>query len=302
MTTWCGQLSIATSTDPPGLAAGRLDPCPVGRDGDQRGRRAPCPRPPAARRPRRGRRAGLRAPGRSGTPRPPPGRGTRRCCGRRPRRAGAPAASAAGTSAHCDERTTLTAVSDVPEPRSSSSVASPKSSSLGQVLWPRSQRDPVGRVETRADLGEVRAEVGEHPRVLRPLAREEEREPPRSRRAARPRNTSPSRRGSTGRPGRRAGRSSGPQPVAQVGGRLDDQADAERERRLARVERVGQVLERDARVLARVEPVEQRLGQLDPARAVGARRGGSPRSPSRACSRASRRRPRRRALPGPRGR
>ena len=42
------------------------------------------------------------------------------------------------------------------------------------------QRDAIGRVELPAHLGEVQAQVGEHPRVLRPLAREQERQAPRT--------------------------------------------------------------------------------------------------------------------------
>ena len=45
-------------------------------------------------------------------------------------------------------------------------------------LLPRLEGDPIGRVEHRTELGEVRAEVGEHPRILRALAGEEERQTP----------------------------------------------------------------------------------------------------------------------------
>ena len=105
--------------------------------------------------------------------------------------------------AHWALSTTLTAVAG------DQSFSSRSSRAREQVLARRHRvahvaGDAVGGVEEPAHLGEVDAEVGEHPGILRALAREEERQALARRldRAARPRNRRRGRRGSNGRPGR----------------------------------------------------------------------------------------------------
>ena len=80
----------------------------------------------------------------------------------------------------------------------------PKRCRLGGTASPDSEGDPVGRVEHRAELGEMRAEVGEHPRILRAFAGEEECEAIPPRRAARPGSRCPGHRGSDRHEGSRS--------------------------------------------------------------------------------------------------
>ena len=90
--------------------------------------------------------------------------------------------------AHWDESTAVTAVSVAQSASGTGPGAAEEVLARGHLLA-RFAGDPVGRVEHGAELGEVRAEVGQHARILRAFAGEEERErslpgpgaPPRSR-------------------------------------------------------------------------------------------------------------------------
>ena len=100
--------------------------------------------------------------------------------------------------AHWDESTAVTAVS-VAQSASDDGSAGAEEMPARRNLLPRFEGDPIGRVEHRAELGEVRAEVGEHPRILRALAGEEERQSPPPHRAVPPRSRARGRRGPAGR-------------------------------------------------------------------------------------------------------
>ena len=170
--------------------------------------------------------------------------------------------------AQCAESTALTAV-PIDQRSTSSAPAPPKSGSRGGQAMPLLARHAVGGVEPGADLGEVAAEVGEHPGILR-LPRRRRRTPatPARCRAAVPRSSCPARRGSTVQAGfaslsitrrsrsRRSTVDSTTRPRRQAaGGRFGVQGER-------------QVLERHLPVRLVVEPVEQALRPADQAGAI----------------------------------
>ena len=126
--------------------------------------------------------------------------------------------------------------------------------------------DPVRRIEEGPDLGEVRAEVGEHPGILRPLAREQEGEPGRLARLALAKISPP------GVPDRPAGRifqlrQGRDQPARQVLGSPGDQAEPPGAGDRPGVERERQVL--PVRRRPAFEPGQDRSNPRDQARAIG---------------------------------
>ncbi len=111
---------------------------------------------------------------------------------------------------------------------------------------PRPPGHPVGGVEHRADLGEVRGEVPEHPRILRPFAGEQEGHAGRGRLVAPVPEVRPA--SVTDRPAVRVPEASdhAVQPFRQLGGRLRHQPEPRGVRGDdGCVQGIGQVLRRD---------------------------------------------------------
>ena len=174
-TTWCGQLSIATSTPAaPSRAAGRLDAVPVGGDGHQPGRRHVAGRLEAAE--DRAEPAELALQLAIGPSTPAAARARispllwpTTASGRRPSRV------STWYSAHCAFRTTFTAVAVDQRPAApSDSSARPNRCSLGGTVSPRSRAMRSAVSNCRRTSGKWRQRSASIPGYCDPLAGEQE--------------------------------------------------------------------------------------------------------------------------------